>query len=48
MNYSDTLDMILKSELTTLIEMVRKKELAFKHSEIEKYNEMYNEIKHNK
>ena len=48
MNYSDTLDMILKSELTALIEMVRKRDLAFKHSEIEKYNELYNEIKHKK
>ena len=48
MNYSDTLDMILKSELTTLIEMVRKKDLAFKHSEIEKYNKKYNEYKYNK
>lgn len=48
MNYSDTLDRVLKSELTSLIEMVRKKELAFKHSEIEKYNEIYNEIKYNK
>jgi len=47
MNYSDTLDMILKSELTTLINKVRKKELAFQTTEIEKYNELYNKIKEN-
>ncbi len=45
MNYSDTLDKILKSELTALIEMVRKKELAFDPKVIEEYNEKYNEIK---
>ena len=45
MNYSDTLDKILKSELTVLIEMVRKKELAFDPKVIEEYNEKYNEIK---
>ena len=45
MNYSDELDTILKSELTTLIDMVRKKELAFTPGIIKEYNIMYNEMK---
>lgn len=47
MNYSEDLDQILKAELTELIEIVRKKELAFKTETIEKYNHLYNEIKQN-
>lgn len=45
MNYSDTLDMILKAELTTLIDKVRKKELAFKPEVIKEYNKKYDELK---
>ena len=45
MNYSDDLDMILKSELTTLIEMVRNKEPMFRTETIEKYNQLYNKLK---
>lgn len=48
MNYSDDLDMILKSELTSLIEMVRNKEPMFNTETIEKYNHIYNEIKNKK
>ena len=44
MNYSDNLDMILKSELTALIELVRNKELAFEKGTIEYYNDIYNKI----
>ena len=45
MNYSDDLDMILKSELTTLINMVRNKDPMFNKETIEKYNHIYNEMK---
>ncbi len=45
MNYSDDLDMILKSELTELIEMVRKKEIIFQTPTIEEYHHQYNDIK---
>ena len=45
MNYSDTLDKILKDELSSLIEMVRKKKLAFTPGVIEEYNKMYNKMK---
>lgn len=44
MNYSDNLDMILKSELTALIELVRNKELAFEKGTIEYYNDIYTKI----
>ena len=43
MNYSDEIDMILKSELTELINMVRKKELAFKEGTVESYYQHYEE-----
>lgn len=45
MNYSEDLDVILKAELTNLIEIVRKKELAFKVGEIDRYCNLYNELK---
>ena len=45
MNYSDTLDMILKSELTNLIEMVRRKELAFTPGTVEHYYDIYKKTK---
>ena len=48
MHYSDDLDMILKSELTSLIELVRNKATMFNAETIEKYNHIYNEIKRQK
>ena len=45
MNYSDTIDKILKSELTNLINLVRKKECAFQDGEVEKYCNIYKEKK---
>lgn len=45
MNYSDELDKILKSELTTLIELVREKTGAFKPGIVEKYYQKYQEAK---
>ena len=41
MNYSADLDKVLKSELSVLIEMARKKEEPFSHSIIEHYYEIY-------
>ena len=46
MNYSDDLDMILKSELTELIEMVRNKHSIFQTETIEKYHQQYNSLKY--
>lgn len=48
MHYSEDLDMILKSELSELIGMVRKKAIMFNKENIEKYNKVYNEIKKSK
>ena len=48
MNYSDKLDMILKSELTELINIVRKKEMAFKKGKVEHYYDLYKNIKKKK
>lgn len=45
MHYSDDIDYILKSELTSLIKMVRQKELAFVPSTVEKYYEIYKKYK---
>lgn len=45
MNYSEDLDFILKSELTELIQLVRRKELMFNQETIEYYNKKYIEIK---
>lgn len=44
MNYSEKIDNILKSELTDLINLVRKKELAFEPGTIEYYYEKYKEL----
>ena len=46
MHYSEELDTILKSELTELINLVRKKSLMFNKETIEKYNTLYNEMKY--
>ena len=48
MHYSDDLDMILKSELTTLIELVRNKAPMFSTEMIDKYHHTYDELKHQK
>ena len=45
MKYPDTIDGILKYELTTLINMVKQKNLAFKPGEVEKYCNLYKKIK---
>ena len=45
MHYSDDLDIILKSELTTLIELVRNKAPMFTIEMIEKYHKAYDELK---
>ena len=45
MHYSDDLDMILKSELTTLIELVRNKAPMFSTEMIDKYHHTYDELK---
>ena len=44
-NYSDKLDKVLKSELTFLIEMVRKKESPFAKGIVEHYYEIYKKLK---
>ena len=45
MNYPESIDKILKTDLTNLIEMVRKKELAFAPGEVERYCNLYNKIR---
>ena len=45
MNYSDNIDRILKSELTKLINLVRKKEISFAPGTVENYYEKYKKIK---
>lgn len=45
MNYSNDIDKILKSELTELINMVRRKEKAFKKGTVERYCNEYNKKK---
>ena len=47
MNYSKDLDLILKTELTNLINSVRKKEWPFNHDEIKRYYEIYKKYKKN-
>ena len=45
MHYPESIDKILKSELTDLIDLARNKKEAFQHEEIEKYCKLYEEIK---
>ncbi len=45
MNYPDSLDKILKSELTNLINLARNKEGPFAQGTVEHYCDLYNEIK---
>ncbi len=45
MHYSDSIDHILKSELTNLINLVRNKELSFEPGTVESYYEKYKELK---
>lgn len=47
MNYSDELDKILKDELTILIDKARNKEDPFNKDTINKYHEIYKDIKKN-
>ena len=44
MHYSEQIDHILKSELTRLINLVRKKELSFEPGTVESYYEKYKEL----
>mgnify|MGYP003496455825 CR=1 FL=1 len=48
MNYPETIDKILKEELTNLINLVRNKESAFEPGVVEKYCNLYNDIKKSK
>jgi len=45
MNYPESIDRILKSELTKLIDQARCKDGAFKYGEVERYCKLYEEIK---
>ena len=45
MHYPETIDTILKAELTSLIDCARRKELAFAPGNIEHYYEIYNQLK---
>ena len=45
MKYPTIIDKILKRELTNLINLVRKRELAFAYGEVEKYCNLYKKIK---
>ncbi len=47
MNYNESIDIILKKELDSLIDMVKKKEIAFNEENIKKYYEKYKKIKNN-
>ena len=44
MNYSDDLDIVLRDELTNLIDVARNKEVPFNEGTIEKYYEKYLEL----
>ena len=44
MHYSEKIDIIIKTELTNLINMVRKKELAFEPGSIEHYYVKYKNL----
>ena len=44
-NLMNTIDTILKKELTNLINLVRRKELAFEQGTVEHYYEKYQELK---
>ena len=48
MNYPEAVDKILKSELTELIDLVREKKFIFQKSEVQKYCNLYNNLKENK
>lgn len=45
MNYSDDLDIVIRKELTNLINIVRKKEYPFNRETINKYYEIYKNAK---
>ena len=48
MNYPESIDKILKSELTDLINLARNKAEVFQHSTVEKYCSLYESIKNRK
>ena len=45
MKYPETIDTILKNDLSDLIELVRKKEIPFDTQKIEYYYNIYNDVK---
>ena len=45
MKYPESIDKILKFELTNLINMVKQKEISFRPGEVEKYCNLYSQIK---
>ena len=45
MHYPNELDKILKDDLSSLIEIVRKKDGPFNHDLIEHYHDVYNNLK---
>lgn len=48
MHYPETIDIILKKELSDLIELVRKKEIAFQEGTVKKYCDLYKTMKNSK
>ena len=48
MNYPDSIDKIIKSELSKLIDLARNKDGAFQYGEVERYCKLYEEIKNRK
>ena len=48
MNYPEAIDRILKEELTNLINLVRNKESAFEPGVVERYCNLYSEMRKNK
>ena len=48
MNYPESIDLILKEELSYLIDLVRKKENAFQEGTVKKYCDLYKKIKNSK
>ena len=45
MNYSDDLDLILRTELSNLIEEVRQKKWPFQHEDLIRYYDKYRFLK---
>ena len=47
MNYPNSIDKIVRDDLTNLIDLVRKKEFPFNRGIIDNYYNMYNKLKKN-